>query len=246
MGIRFACHVCGKRLNIKQELAGRRGICPACSARFRIPREDTETSSPVELRADDSSRSRWNGERSSPTTAGVATIPAPAVVGTSRRTTASPSPQGDLPESLLDQDPDAAWYVRPPAGGQYGPASGETLKQWIDQGRVAIDALLWRDGWPQWRDAGVVLEDLAERLPGHEQEHTPSHGQKPGLEQKPGGDGRGLVATSQSSSAGDSLAEHAPVGAVRRRRTSNRTMLIGILTGLAVILIAVLVVVINR
>ncbi len=48
MGIRFACHECGKRLNIKSELAGRRGVCPACSAKMRIPLSDAETSTPVE------------------------------------------------------------------------------------------------------------------------------------------------------------------------------------------------------
>ena len=46
MGIRFACHECGKRLNIKNEFAGRRGVCPACSAKMRIPLSDAETSTP--------------------------------------------------------------------------------------------------------------------------------------------------------------------------------------------------------
>lgn len=47
MGIRFACHLCGRPLHIKAELAGKIGRCPACQQRFRIPREDTETSLPV-------------------------------------------------------------------------------------------------------------------------------------------------------------------------------------------------------
>ncbi len=53
MGIRFACHVCDKQLNIKQELAGRRGVCPACSSRFRIPLEDAERSTPIDVRGSD-------------------------------------------------------------------------------------------------------------------------------------------------------------------------------------------------
>ena len=48
MGIRFACHVCAKQLNIKEELAGKRGICPACSSKFRIPKQDAERSLPIE------------------------------------------------------------------------------------------------------------------------------------------------------------------------------------------------------
>ena len=38
MGIRFACHVCGKHLNIKRDLAGRRGVCPTLLG--QIPNSD--------------------------------------------------------------------------------------------------------------------------------------------------------------------------------------------------------------
>jgi hypothetical protein len=36
MGIRFSCPN-GHKLNVKETLAGRRGICPACGAKFVIP-----------------------------------------------------------------------------------------------------------------------------------------------------------------------------------------------------------------
>jgi hypothetical protein len=36
MGIRFSCPN-GHKLNVKENLAGRRGICPACGAKFVIP-----------------------------------------------------------------------------------------------------------------------------------------------------------------------------------------------------------------
>ncbi|HBV61746.1 MAG TPA: hypothetical protein DEF45_01870, partial [Rhodopirellula sp.] len=49
MGVRFACHVCQKQLNIKRDLAGRRGVCPHCQSRFRIPLEDAEQSTPVDV-----------------------------------------------------------------------------------------------------------------------------------------------------------------------------------------------------
>lgn len=32
----------GHRIKVKDELAGRKGICPTCSARFRIPRKDAK------------------------------------------------------------------------------------------------------------------------------------------------------------------------------------------------------------
>lgn len=47
MGIRFVCHGCGRRLNIKSGLAGKRGVCPGCSLRFRIPFSNSGTSLPI-------------------------------------------------------------------------------------------------------------------------------------------------------------------------------------------------------
>ena len=38
MGIRFLCPN-GHRLNVKEFLAGKRGICPECDARFLVPLE---------------------------------------------------------------------------------------------------------------------------------------------------------------------------------------------------------------
>ena len=127
MGIRFACHHCGKRLHIKAELASRRGVCPACRGRFRIPAADAPASTPVDA--------------STPT-------PAPP-------TASSPASSMDV----MDHDATAKWYVRPPAGGQYGPADRHLLSEWITQGRVAPDALVWRDGWPQWRTASECMPD---------------------------------------------------------------------------------------
>ena len=41
MGIRFLCEHCGKKLNIKDELAGKKGRCPKCNERIEIPAEST-------------------------------------------------------------------------------------------------------------------------------------------------------------------------------------------------------------
>ena len=55
------------------------------------------------------------------------------------------------------------WYVRPPSGGQYGPATAEYMHRWIEEGRVSGDSLVWRDGWADWQPASTVLAGL---LPG--------------------------------------------------------------------------------
>ena len=175
MGVRFACHACGKQLNIKSELAGRRGICPGCSSRFRIPLEDTDRSTPIEepqrvmatpsvpraavphaAQPESATAHAIENQVSAETTSGAVAI-AP--------TSPSPTTQSSPSLDLLVSDPSATWYVRPPSGGQYGPASGEILKQWIDEGRVASNALLWRDGWPQWREATEALPEIAQQLP---------------------------------------------------------------------------------
>ena len=45
MGIRFSCSN-GHKLNIKTELAGRKGFCPQCGVAVRIPRENEKPEKP--------------------------------------------------------------------------------------------------------------------------------------------------------------------------------------------------------
>ncbi len=64
-----------------------------------------------------------------------------------------------LPRAFADA-PNAAWYVRPPSGGQYGPADEQTLQVWIRENRVTHDSLLWREGQPQWIPSSTLLPEL--------------------------------------------------------------------------------------
>lgn len=52
------------------------------------------------------------------------------------------------------------WYIRPPTGGQFGPAPGEMMRSWISEGRVSADSLVWREGWRDWQEAGTVFPKL--------------------------------------------------------------------------------------
>lgn len=56
--------------------------------------------------------------------------------------------------------PNAVWYVRPPSGGQFGPASGEIMRKWLGEGRVTADSLVWCEGWPDWKPATSVFPQL--------------------------------------------------------------------------------------
>lgn len=197
MGIRFACHVCAKPLNIKQELAGKRGVCPECGSRFRIPNQDAETSTPIV-------------EKTRP-----------------------PTRPSEPAISLIQDDPDAVWYVRPPSGGQYGPATGEMLRQWVDQGRVAASSLLWRDGWPQWRPAAEALAEIAEKLPGAGTPESAPFAASKASSAKP--------SDRETSAQGPpEVAGQSSVGGTRRARSMTRTFWIGTLFAISLALIGVL------
>jgi len=45
------------------------------------------------------------------------------------------------------------WYLRTISGEQLGPATEVEMSGWIAAGRVTVDALVWRDGWAEWKTA---------------------------------------------------------------------------------------------
>jgi hypothetical protein len=64
----------------------------------------------------------------------------------------------------LEEDPNAVWYVMPASGGRYGPASPAVMRTWLMEGRIGLDTLVWRSGWPDWRSAEEVFPNLARFL----------------------------------------------------------------------------------
>ena len=216
MGVRFRCHSCAKPLNIKQELAGRRGVCPACKTRFRIPLQDADLSIALTDRATQKVATQASaGQSAQPfddaidDVLGIGAHSAAGATGSASMhyggsdqggsdeggvATAVQDTQANAPDQPVDQpvdsqqdsqgeaqstqsdqqwlaaqqlnaEPNAAWYVRPPSGGQYGPANTEVFQEWIREGRVARNSLIWRDGWAQWRPASEALEQLGASLP---------------------------------------------------------------------------------
>ena len=65
----------------------------------------------------------------------------------------------------IGQAPSAIWYVRPPSGGQYGPARGDIMRKWVAEGRVSGDSLVWREGFAEWKSAGQLFPSLAGASP---------------------------------------------------------------------------------
>ena len=164
MGIRFFCPQ-GHKLNVKSFLAGKMGICPHCDARVKIPLTSTRPSSkainrdvegqaealPLASPLEDLDQVLAVAE------AGIPGNPAEALPHT-------------LPDSVsadpLKESPDAQWYVCPEPGGQnYGPATADVMRQWVQEGRVLGDHLVWREGWENWQRAGDCFAHLDNQQP---------------------------------------------------------------------------------
>lgn len=78
-------------------------------------------------------------------------------------TPTAPAVAGGAPSGSMDplaEAPDVVWYVRPPTGGQFGPATADVMRNWIAEGRVSPDSLVWREGWRDWQEAGTVFPAL--------------------------------------------------------------------------------------
>jgi GYF domain 2 len=160
MGIKFHCPN-GHKLNVKSFLAGKKGVCPKCGTKFRIP----ATSEPglvdsdlEETEASASHPAKSNGSGTAAATL-VAPVPAAPAVAAAPAAVASAGPAEAAADPIAEA-PAAIWYVRPPTGGQYGPARGEIMRKWISEGRVSSDSLVWREGWTDWQSAGKLFPAL--------------------------------------------------------------------------------------
>jgi hypothetical protein len=67
----------------------------------------------------------------------------------------TPTPQTHF--DWIADAPEAVWYVRNRAGGQYGPAVGTMMRTWLQEGRVSRECHVWREGWAHWRQANDVF-----------------------------------------------------------------------------------------
>jgi hypothetical protein len=167
MGIKFRCEGCDKKLHVKAFLAGKRGVCPHCGAKIRIPQEDAAPStSGDQQRTSPQAASPAPQPRSTDTSQPKATPHEPrktkstSAVKQRRPSTAKKNETAEPPEDAISEAPEAVWYVRPPSGGQYGPAAAEIMRRWLNEGRVSGDSLVWREGWEDWRTGDAVFPSL--------------------------------------------------------------------------------------
>ena len=89
-----------------------------------------------------------------------ANMPSNAVSKSSGPAVSMPTGPAMAMPTVLANAIDARWFVRPPSGGQFGPASSQMLMNWIAESRVTADSFLWRDGLAQWQLTSELLPEL--------------------------------------------------------------------------------------
>ncbi|HIM29440.1 MAG TPA: DUF4339 domain-containing protein [Planctomycetes bacterium] len=186
MGIRFFCPSCDDRMNVKSFLAGKRGICPKCEAKFDIPmasdpRAEQKKKKSGKLKLPTAAvASVANSTQDADDAADAAndiagelfipTLPAPQLAPQMESEVGAIPSNGDgahdsTASHATTEDPSKVWYVSPRTGGEFGPADGSLMKRWLVEGRVASDSLVWREGWGDWKSAGLVFADLSTGSP---------------------------------------------------------------------------------
>ena len=159
MGIRFYCPDCGRRLNIKAFLAGKRGICPHCDSRVQIPLESQLPADAPKYRPTSDHPTSDRAPSHPVGAAATVAASAPSAVPLTPQPASLPA-AAETPADPIAESPDSVWYVRPSAGGQYGPARGDVMRRWLAEGRVSADSMVWREGWADWKLAGPVFPSL--------------------------------------------------------------------------------------
>lgn len=234
MGIRFLCPN-GHKLHVKNFLAGKRAICPKCGERVTVPTEDMPDASDV-----------GNVSVELPTIP-EQPVEEPAAAGTATGAAGSPfavkaAPPAPMADPIAEA-PTAVWYVRPATGGQFGPASGEIMRNWVRDGRVGASSLVWRAGWEEWRSAAETFPELRGLLTAPLVPMAAGAGLG-GMPSLPQGLVVQQVAPVSPPAASDGATSPLPQ-AIRKRRRRNEVSLMtsGVLLAISLILVIVLILV---
>lgn len=191
------------------------------------PAQESESATPQAQPTNDSTGSESND----PATADNSVLPVESVISAS-----------GINEQLLSEAPEANWYVAPVAGGQFGPANVDIMRQWIEEGRVTPDSQVWRDGWEDWRPASVLLGAGAVPPVRPNSSHNSS---KPALKAStaaPASDKNETVeSTAPESQFSDSKAKVVSYYKAKSRARNMGIFLIACLTIVSVALVGVLV-----
>lgn len=135
----------GHRVKVKDEFAGRKGVCPECRARFRVPRGEA-------ARAEGAPR-----KASGHPVARVVSLD-PAIAAGLPRAVALAPVAGALHPALAER-PEATWSVAVPGGEASAPMSAAAMQSLIDAGGLTGAELVWREGWADWVSIRLVFPE---------------------------------------------------------------------------------------
>lgn len=228
MGIRFLCPN-GHKLNVKSYLAGKRGICPQCDAKFLVPKTSGSQADAIDESVADEPTEQTQVDTEQQPQADFAEPPpppAPTVAATTAEVTT--------------EAPPVVWHVRTATGEQFGPANTETMTGWVAEGRVAVDSWVWRTGWPDWKTGGQAITQLNVPPPDPTQTAPPAPEATPDADALPGADEPLPTPLPEPTSA---TAAYRTARQIRQERARRVTFFLG---GIVVLLLAVLITVLVK
>lgn len=156
-----------------------------------------------------------------------------------------------MPASLLPLL-DARWFVRPPGGNQYGPATTQMLLDWIAEKRVTADALLWRDGLDTWFSARELIPEpfggesnASTKSP---QDIPPPAVARPTTSSQKPVDAIAVpnVSASSISASSVSATSKAAIAMKKKKQLKQQWMVLGLLATMALCLVIALIVILTR
>lgn len=187
MGIVSYCPK-GHRVKVKDHLAGRKGICPTCGAKFRIPLVSAAAVAPAPaatpvggqepidpsglpvaavVSLDAAIAAGLPPALPFAPAAGAEQADAPHAEMLEPAADAGPEPEPELEvaeeadplPAVIAEAPGASWCVAVPGGEASSPMSGDALLEWLGSGEVTGTELVWRSDWPAWRPIDEVFSE---------------------------------------------------------------------------------------
>jgi hypothetical protein len=158
----------GHRVKVKAHLAGRKGICPTCGARFRIPLTSAfapgSVSPPAPLPA---------ARLVSLDAALAADLPrvVPLSVDAPQATAVDPALADEVhvecephepsapAHPLIAERPDLAWCLAVAGGKASDPLAAPAMQAWLESGAATGNELVWRADWADWRPIGTAFPE---------------------------------------------------------------------------------------
>jgi hypothetical protein len=151
-----------------------------------------------------------------------------------------------MPASLLPLL-DVRWFVRPPSGGQYGPATTQMLLDWIGQKRVTADSLLWREGLTTWVSA---RELVPEPFGGQSSSgNAVSHDIRPPVPAPPTiapSSTTSVASTNPITTLGGAASNKAAIAMKKKKQLKQQWIVLGFLVTIAICLVIALFVILTR